>query len=221
MVTRKRYVNGLSMLRVPCAEAAAPYLGKRWLLIWDNVENFDHIRSYWPSSRGSLILTTRYKSIAFIKGESIAMEPLNFEEAWELFTTLMKWEDLGAVPESEIEAAKSLLPKLQRLPLGIRQMAAMITLQRQGVKQYLETYKEVGHKDAGSFMLDDYEFSLDTVWKASFSALEEHRNEGSHGYHLLGIIASLSPADIPNELFTGHKLETYPPVLSFCQNEDE
>ncbi|MCJ1250541.1 hypothetical protein MMC30_007769 [Trapelia coarctata] len=94
----------------------------------------------------------------------------------------------------------------------------------QGVKHFLERYKKGGLRDDGWPKLDDYGFSTDTVWKASFSALEEHRTndeEPCHGLHLLGVIAFLSPDNISNGIFTGHNPDSYPPVLSFCQKEED
>jgi len=137
--------------------------------------------------------------------DSLHMEPLSSEAACNLFVTLMKWDGLTTIPESEIEAAKMLLEKLQGLALGIRQMAAIIKVQDRGVKYFLERYHSGRERQDGSLKLDDYEFDLDTVWKASFSDIEERRSSGSDAFDVLGIIAFLYPDEIPNDIFSGHR----------------
>lgn len=220
MAVGKRYVSKAHDSR---SSVLMNPIGKRWLLIWDNVEDFDHIRSYWPSSTGSLLLTTRYKAVAAIKGERLHIQPFDSAAAWNLFATIMDWDDPSTVPDSEAEAARSLLLKLQGLALGIRQMAALIKVKGKGVEHFLGRYKKGRVTNEGS-KLDDYQFSLDTVWKESFSAVRKGLSdeENPHdGFHLLGVIVFLSPDEIPNEIFTGYNADTYPSQLSFCQDEQE
>ena len=196
--------------------------GMRWLLIWDNVENFEQIRAYWPSSTGSLLLTTRYKTVAIMKGESLALKPFDESEAWALFTKLMKWNELAMVEEVEIEAAKLLLSKLQGLALGIRQMAALIKVKGKGVANFLNRYKKGRLRDDGSSKLDDYNFSLDTIWQTAFDTLNQKGTQKKgYGFQLLGIITYFSPDCIPNTIFDGTRLGEVPALLTFCKDEDE
>ena len=194
----------------------------RWLLIWDNVEKFEHIRSYWPSSTGSLLLTTRYKTVAIVKGESLALKPFNGSEAWALFTKLMKWNNLTTVEEAEIEAARLLLAKLQGLALGIRQMAALIKVKGKGVAHFLNRYRKGRIRDDGSSKLDDYSFSLDTIWQTAFNTLKKKgAQQKGYGFQLLGVMTYFSPDCIPNIMYNGAKLGEVPASLSFCKDEDE
>ena len=64
---------------------------------------------------------------------------------------------------AEVEAAKLLLTKLQRLALGIRQMAALIKVKGKSIASFLNRYRKGRLNDDGSSKLDDYNFSLDTV----------------------------------------------------------
>jgi hypothetical protein len=155
-----------------------------------------------------------------MKAGDLNMEPLSSEAAWILFATLMKWDDLTAIPESEIEAAKILLEKLQGLALGIWQVAALIKVQDRGVEHFLERYQSGRERQDGPPKLDDYQFDLDTVWKASFSAMEERRHSGSDAFDVLGIIAFLSPDEIPNDIFSGHR-EIHSTIHSFRRDVDQ
>ena len=194
----------------------------RWLLIWDNVENFEQIRSYWPSSTGSLLLTTRYKAVAIVKGESLALKPFNDPEAWALFTKLIKWNDLATVEEAEIEAAKLLLTKLQGLALGIRQMVALIKVKGKGVASFLNRYRKGRLRDDGSSKLDDYNFSLDTIWQTAFNTLEKRgAQKKGYGFQLLGVMTYFSPDCIPNSIYGSTRLGEVPAALTFCKDEDE
>lgn len=160
--------------------------------------------------------------MAIVKGESLALMPFSDSEAWALFAKLMKWNDLAIVDKAEIDAAKLLLAKLQGLALGIRQMAALIKVKGKGVASFLNRYRKGRLNDDGSSKLDDYNFSLDTVWQTAFYSLKKKDVAGKgYGFPLLGVMSFLSPERIPNALYDCTRLGEVPDTLTFCKDEDE
>ena len=220
------YWNVISQVCIRCLPLHITLLkdnaGVKWLIVWDNVESWDHIRAHWPSSKGSMLLTTRFQKVAAIKGQTLALSPLKVADGWELFKSIMDWKDFDSVDQTEVNAAKVLLDKTQGLPLGIRQLAFLIKVKHKGVAHFLNRYSKGRVKAETSSQIDDYEFTIDTVWHDAFTTLENCLNsDGTHGFDLLGVITYLSPDRIPNELFQVDKMTKLPESLLFCSDEDE
>lgn len=156
-----------------------------------------------------------------MKGEALAITPFKREEAWILFTKLMKWDDTAVIDEKEIKAAEMLLSKIDGLALGIRQMVALIKVKDKGVLHFLNRYRKGRVKDDGSSKIDDYEFTLETIWRDIFTTLEAHAKKGGLGFDLLGIMTYLSPDHIPDDLFIRDEVTSVPHLLAFCKNKDK
>ncbi|KAI1378147.1 hypothetical protein F4677DRAFT_414521 [Hypoxylon crocopeplum] len=205
--------------------------GRPWLVIFDNVENINLVREFMPMSPGSVLVTTRSPNIASSARVSpqrvLQLKALNDVESWSMFSAMLRgqhrlWKTGIPTPDSEVNAAKDLLGRLGGLPLGIRQMAALIRKKAMTVEKFLRWYlreagntkRIIGGKD---FEVDpDYPFAVETVWTISFNDLEEsQRNESSEAYILLATLGFLSPDSIPMDLF---KQEC--PSVSFCGDED-
>ena len=204
----------------------------RWLMIFDNVDSVDTIKDYWPSSDGSVLLTTRNPQVArSARGnptDCLQFKPFDFDSSLTMFNKLMGDDENGSNRESprpeEIEATEKLLKHLGGLPLGIRQAAALIKTKDWTVADYLEKY----HEESGSlekttsglhgdFTNDqDYGFALHNVWKVSFDLLKQSGTKDAHS--LLGILALLFPDNIPVDLFGNHHVGTS--FLEFCFAEN-
>ena len=201
-------------------------------MIFDNVDSIDAIKDYWPSSDGSILLTTRKPQVArSARGnptDCLRILPLDFNNSLTMFAKFMgndeKNSNRGGLRPEEDEATESLLKQLGGLPLGIRQSAALIKSKDWTVAKYLQIYNEeagnmgkfIGglHQD---FTLDqDYGYDLHSVWKVSFDCLKD--NEVRDAYKLLGILAMLFPDSIPIDLFTEHQVGSS--FLEFCYEED-
>lgn len=211
-------------------------IGFRWLMIFDNIDDIDRLRLFWPSSDGSFLSTTRRSSVAAAaRGtheSKLAIKPMGLPEARELFISLMKdcperteWLPENPLPEQESEAGDTLLNLLGGLPLGIRQSAALIKVKRLKVSNFLKRYQKAAgdttkffRKGDKSFSFDqDYPLALDTVWRMSFESLQV--GEDSSAYNLLAFVSLCSPDIIPEEIFHRTKFE-YPAWLDFCNGVD-
>lgn len=201
-------------------------------MIFDNVEDLDMVSESMPTSVGSILLTTRYSNVAeAARGPHEAkwqLKVLGEDEAWDMFEGMLTghhkdWPKGGA-KEEEVDAGKKLLQRLGGLPLGIRQMAALIRKKRppMSVERFVTFYdRSAGNSQTlaggkGFKVASDYPFALETVWALSFEDLYEKQRSGeSDAYSLLGIVAFLAPDEIPMDLF---KAEC--PLTKFCGDED-
>ena len=156
------------------------------------------------------------------KGESLALTPFNDSDAWMLFTRLMEWNKITAVDRAEVEAAKLLLKMLNGLALGIRQMAALIKAKGEGVQSFLNRYRRGGLDDNEFLKLEDYDFSLNTVWQTAFNTLKwkDTYNNG-YGYRLLGVMTYLAPDSLPNTIRFRTQQSQVATMLAFCKDEDQ
>ncbi|KAI9823783.1 MAG: hypothetical protein M1832_002340 [Thelocarpon impressellum] len=205
---------------------------KKWLIIFDNVEHLDLIKTVWPSSTGSLLLTTRSSVVAdAARGHvstKLQIQKLNSTHSWLLFSRLLmdwrsEWRDESTILLKEREAAVALLRELDGLPLGIRQIAALIKRRGKTVAKFLDLYRrKAGNTEmllgtSKTFHFDqDYGLALDTVWKMSFEILVTGHDQ--HAATLLGLMSLLSPDVILTQLFLdesdGHL------AMNFCHDED-
>lgn len=102
------------------------------------------LKAFWPSSVGSILLTTRRAAVAqAARGgpeTKLKVKVLSVEESHTLFLKKMAWENTKAVDESESDAVKHLLEELRGLPLGICQITSLIQLKQLTVKGFLRCY---------------------------------------------------------------------------------
>ena len=74
----------------------------------------------------------------------------------------------------------------------------------------------------GSAKLENYNFSLDTVWNTAFDTLKKKNANGKgFWFQLLGIMAYLSPDHVPNTLFDSTRLSQVPHTPAFWKDENE
>ncbi|KAI1121629.1 P-loop containing nucleoside triphosphate hydrolase protein [Nemania abortiva] len=205
--------------------------GCRWLMIFDNVETIDLALESMPTSPGSVLVTTRYPNVAGSARTPpqrvIQLKALEEEEAWSMFSNMLLgqhdlWKSESSLLDTEVTSARRLLEKLGGLPLGIRQMAALIRQKKKSVEDFLNWYqREAGNskkiKGGKDFRVDpDYPYAVETVWALSFDALEKSQlEESSEAYILLAALSFLSPDSIPVQLFTQQCN-----VVGFCGDED-
>ena len=125
------------------------------------------LKPFWPSSVGSILVTTRRRAIAqAVRGgpeTKLNIEALIVEEARTLFSRKMAWDDTTSVAESESVATERLLEHLGGLPLGIRQITSLIHLKGSTVDDFLRRYiREAGNTKKLSRVFTgpfDYDYS--------------------------------------------------------------
>lgn len=196
-------------------------LDKQWLLIYDNVDCWNTVLSFWPqgSSSGAIIITSRDFSLArhpASAGEELST--LTSSESSELFKSFLRSYDDN--DEVEVQACNELLTYLDGLPLAIQQIASLIDSQGYSIATFLRLYKEnrgVIHKERGVNSYAFYAHSIHSVWRFAFQniALEKQT------IFLLGVISLLAPDGIPKELLRGMDADTDDGTqhLEFYENE--
>lgn len=111
----------------------------KWLLIFDNADDPDLLRDYWPACTSGSILTTsrdpRSKLTPSEASMSLEVPPLDAEQAASMLKKLSHQDKDHA---SALKIAKL----LGGLPLAIRQMAAVIEYQYLSFAEFLEHYED-------------------------------------------------------------------------------
>lgn len=155
----------------------------------------------------------------FCEGD-IRLEPFSTEEGAECVMRLASFG--GGVPV-DIASAKGLSAEVEGLPLGIRQLAALMRTQRTPLTKFLSLYRADKHRyhsgiPGRSGNID--EKRLDTNWLPTFNSLQELPNCRS----LLGILSLLEHTDIPEKIFNhwdNSVSRVTDPLLDFCKLENE
>jgi hypothetical protein len=171
---------------------------RKWLFVYDNVENLDLLYKHLPSGHGRIIVTTRYKWLAFkIQGPNAKREVSIFddEESLELFEGLCTSYDPGINREQEREQIRTLLNELGGLALGIEQIAAFVSYRGESISSFLKQYEKASKKINANSESSRAEKSLATVWEVQFNKIE-----GSNAAKVLGYLCLMNPEAIPISL---------------------
>lgn len=113
-----------------------------WLLIFDNADNLNILRDFWPESDCESILIISRDSLAKIRTHaSISIDmnlpSFNSEKAGQLLCRLTEHVDTANVAPSE-EIAR----KLSKLPLALNQIAETIERCDLAFDEFLELYNQ-------------------------------------------------------------------------------
>ena len=157
-----------------------------WLLIFDNAENVDVVRSFFPvNGPGKIIVTSRNRD-----WERVATPlPVNVFEREESIELLQKRS-----PDLSRSDAGLLADALGDLPLAVEQAGAWRAVTGMLVEEYLELLEqrspEILHLDPAP----DYPVSVAAAWDISLERIREN-NPGAR--ELLDICACLAPEPVP------------------------
>lgn len=173
-------------------------LAPNWLLIFDNADDLDVLRDFWPvSGTGSILITSRdplAKTRARVSvANGLDLLPFSPEDGGQLLRNLTGYNDDDSVPLSV-----DISGKLTGIPLAIAQIAGTISRRDLGLAEFVELYDEETHRnellqyDSGTVSKTLY-----TVW--SFEDLSPA------GMSLLNIIAFLDPDQISEQLLQNMK----------------
>lgn len=184
-----------------------------WLLIFNNVDDLEHIRVFWPQCNlGSILITSR-DPLAKRNRDGLDLEPFQPSQAAELLRRLLKLSDT----EENVDISIKLSIKLGGLPLAITQVAALIERWDMTLEEFLAHFESqtsiarvAKHKPA-SDTHDYYQHSLFTVW-----ALESLI---PGALALLQVMAFLSPDAIQESLLRSPSVTGRP--IGFPTTEDD
>ncbi len=163
------------------------------------------LKAFWPASqRGSVILTARNLSASFSCATDVYNIPcFTAEEGSELLLHLLECQPRHSVAatNNEHELAKELSSKLGGLALALAQVAGFVVSSQCTLEEMLEIYKqqEAANENVPSSEQPVdfyYGHSLDTVWTATFSRMNDR------SLFFLGLLSFLDPDAMPEDIFT-------------------
>lgn len=160
----------------------------RWLLVFDNVENFSVLRDYIPlAGGGSILLTGRDPATkhCIMQNSGLDLEPLGAEEADMLLTKLT----YSTVSEDDKDGARGIVRRLGGLPIAITHVAGIINSRDLSFAECLKAYEDaeiIGPDPAMPIKgYGDYQYGLTTVWAL------DHLSEAALA--LLQVLSMLDP----------------------------
>jgi hypothetical protein len=167
-----------------------------WLLIVDNADEPNVLRSVLPGgSNGRVLLTSRAQVLDMLWiSKPIEIRELPPDEALEFLLKRTGGQDAEPL---ERASAQTLASELGYLPLALEQAAAYIVAKTSRVSAYLNAYRKRRFELlARGAPVDDPTKSVMTTWRLAFDRLEETPSASD----LLRASAFVSPDRIPLEL---------------------
>ncbi|MFI8822661.1 FxSxx-COOH system tetratricopeptide repeat protein [Streptomyces sp. NPDC053431] len=178
-----------------------PY--SRWLLVFDNAENVEAVRPYFPTGgTGKILITSRNQEWDRV-ARTLSVDVFTREESKALLRRRAR--DLSD------EDADKLAEALGDLPLAIEQAAAWQAVTGMAVPDYLRLINE----KIAELMLElvpspDYPMSVAAAWDVSLRQLEQ-RNPAA--LQLLQVCSFFAPEPISRSLFNNSRSTTIAPEL--------
>jgi tetratricopeptide (TPR) repeat protein len=170
----------------------------RWLLIADNADTDDVIRSLRDrlpvSSTGHIIVTSRVE--AWPGFTSIVLDTLAPQMAIQMLKDCVKRDQQQHMAGSDADA-EALVCELGFLPLAIEQAAGVIASRRWTFKHYLDVFRSEGARLRSDHNMDDrrYPASIATTWLVSLDKLT------LRAHAILQLSSWLRADEIPRILF--------------------
>ena len=192
----------LEVIAQRCLTALASAQESNRLIVFDDVENPDDLKSLIPRGAGLrvLVTTTRLTDWA---GASWVHVPIGVFEREQSISVLLDGTDQTGHETADVEAADAVAEALGDLPVAVAQAAATARRGRYDLADYLETLKrttlEAGvRRQAG----DEYPEAVGVaLWLAFQSALERIEKQSPHREAIaraqLGDLSVLAASGIP------------------------
>ena len=192
---------------------------KNWLLVFDNLEDFETIDSYLPDVAPDkhTLVTTRNPNYHQIPAEGLEVTVLDVDEAKELLLTR---SNVSPKPRAQAEAVV-IVRELGCLPLAIEQAAAYIRETLKDIFKYLTSYRKSRkshHERRSKANRNYYGDSIATTWNLSFRQLNDDAAQ------LLRLMAFLNPDGILTEFLEAGKeglSARFKEVISDCDRVSE
>lgn len=197
---------------------------KRWLMIFDNVEEWSEISQYIPrglsKTRGTVLITTRKGDLmpptTSKNYHTIEIDALTLEESRQLLLCSMqpslKKRDLRSHPEYDLAGEASEL--VERLPLAIGMIAGYVQVSRSSLAEFLEIWNERqsrSKKTNRRIESGSVDSSIDALWDIGIRELSTAARD------LLDILSFLDPETIQKQLLVGDHEE---PFLEFLNSSE-
>ncbi|MEV5609484.1 FxSxx-COOH system tetratricopeptide repeat protein [Streptomyces sp. NPDC052225] len=217
LATRLRLFPGDEGGAAPAANTAVPAVLEalrtgapydNWLLVFDNAENIDVVRNYFPTNGpGKIIVTSRNR-----EWERVASPlPVNVFERDESIQLLQKRS-----PDLSYDDADRLAEALGDLPLAVEQAGAWRAVTGMLVEDYLDLLEARSPEVLELDPAPDYPVSVAAAWDISLERIAEN-NPGAR--QLLDICACMAPEPVPLSLFRGSRGIDITPELDLLLRE--
>jgi hypothetical protein len=165
------------------------------------------------ASQGSVIITTRNRSLAFEPaGKGIEVLHFDSEAGSGFLLHLLQMDVAKDIANQDVRSAKALSEKLSGHALALNQMAGLIHKRSWSIDEFLRIYDKNARRIHG---LSQEENSIDTVWRLSFESLDGPASA------ILGVLSFYMPDSIPEALFRRTSSKDLPHSLKFCEDDFE
>ncbi|MFC6085033.1 FxSxx-COOH system tetratricopeptide repeat protein [Sphaerisporangium aureirubrum] len=170
-----------------------------WLLVFDNAEDVDEIRQFFPTNGPGKIMITSRSREWFSHAAPLEVDVFKREESRQLLRI--------RGPELSDHDADELSERLGDLPLAIEQAAVWLSETGMPISEYLQLFDE---KRQELLSVEGAEIPVAAAWNVSFDRLRE-----SHpaALQLLQVCAFFAPEPIPRSLLTRTRDLEGPPEL--------
>ncbi|MEV2234537.1 FxSxx-COOH system tetratricopeptide repeat protein [Streptomyces phaeochromogenes] len=173
-----------------------------WLLVFDNAEDPQTVRKYFPNNGpGSIVVTSRNSQWS-TNFRSLEVDVFTREESVAL---LRRRSD--NLPDGAVDAIAA---KLGDLPLAVEQAAVWLAETGMPVQQYLDVYERNFTELMQFAPPSDYNRSVAAAWNVSLGRLRETRPDA---LQLLQVCAFFAPEPIEWDLFSAVRGVSVPPEL--------
>ncbi len=171
-----------------------------WLLILDDVEDIELVKTILPpTQRGSLLFTSRQQALGF-PAQTLALEPLTPEEGVQFLLYRARLKESLRLFDGEDEArAHEIVATMDGLPLALDQAAAYIEATRCRLSNYLHLLRLSPLR-----LLEERETHADhpvSVARTFALAFEQLKRSNEEAVLVLEACAFLAPEAIPEAFF--------------------
>jgi tetratricopeptide (TPR) repeat protein len=163
----------------------------RWLLVFDNAEQPQDLRFWWPPASGKVLITSRYPTWTGLAA-TITVDVLPRAEAVAFLRHRLGWDD---------PALDKLAATLGDLPLALEQAGAYLHETSTSLADYLRLLGERAQELFALGTPSNTEQTIATTWTVALNRLRE---SAPGAQDVLTLCAFLAPDDIPRSLFTDY-----------------
>lgn len=163
---------------------------RRWLVIFDNAEDPEVLRTYLPQGAGRVVITTRRAGFDAL-GQLVDLDLLDRAES----VTLLR----RRLPHATPEEAEALADLLGDLPLALEQAAAYVTTTGVPVTSYTDLLRTRTAEMLAEGRVVGRDETLASLWDLSLATLTDQHPAARQ---LLDVLAYLAPEPVPLDLLT-------------------
>jgi hypothetical protein len=199
-------------IKASTAETAVPAVletlrsgthNRRWILVFDNAERPDVVRSFLPTGTGHVVVTSRNAEWAGV-ARTVEVDLFTRDESIEL----LRRRGGGTITD---EDADRLAEALGDLPLAVEQAASWRAQTGMPVVEYVDLLAKNSAELLRAGAPGEYELPVAAAWNVPLNRL---KTDGRGALELLQVCAFFSPEPISRSLFTGVRGAPVPDALA-------